>query len=382
MEALVGAGTARSFPVPGGPGTGIDCNSKRNIRASVGFRREPFSKRKSSLTSGVSSWDYFKERDHLDYYSNSAGRRRRRERCGDTVMTVSCGKGGDCKVAEKEKEKNKKDKKQKKMMMKMEKRLKKMVQKQIVQGGVDLSISPEISDQINPFPDESKVSMMISDAAEKLLEQLLLTRAEEMTSESSSSSSSSESSDSDSDCGAGVVTDMRKRKNCSTSVATEPVKSVEVACLPNGVMMESPTSSLSAETAGLLSVPVLADECTTLLEHNLEQQSEYIMSSSPVALTTGLLPPSTKKVEVCMGGKCKKAGSVALLGEFQRLLGTTENAAVSGCKCMGKCRDGPNVRISDDLNMNALCIGIGLTDVNMIVENYIATNPEFGLNYA
>lgn len=83
----------------------------------------------------------------------------------------------------------------------------------------------------------------------------------------------------------------------------------------------------------------------------------------------------TKRVEVCMGNKCKKSGGGALLEEFQRAMGA--EGGVVACKCMGKCRDGPNVRLfhSDAYHHrtppNPLCIGVALEDVGAIVGNFV-----------
>lgn len=94
----------------------------------------------------------------------------------------------------------------------------------------------------------------------------------------------------------------------------------------------------------------------------------------------------TKMIEVCMGNKCKKLGSGALLDEFQRVMGI-EEVVVVGCKCMGKCRDGPNVRLynSDHHHtqtpINPLCIGVGLEDASGIVTNFLAQDAQdLGLN--
>lgn len=76
------------------------------------------------------------------------------------------------------------------------------------------------------------------------------------------------------------------------------------------------------------------------------------------------------KIEICMGGKCKKSGAPALLEEFQQRVGI--EGAVVGCKCMGKCRDAPNVRIVNQMEdgVSPLCIGVGLDDVSTIVGNF------------
>lgn len=97
---------------------------------------------------------------------------------------------------------------------------------------------------------------------------------------------------------------------------------------------------------------------------------------------------SPGKIEVCMGGKCKKAGAMDLLHEFEKKVGGEGEAVVVGCKCMGKCKEGPNVRVSScgsgttgttgmvqgeelirDLR-DKLCIGVGLDDVGPIVAHF------------
>lgn len=99
---------------------------------------------------------------------------------------------------------------------------------------------------------------------------------------------------------------------------------------------------------------------------------------------------SAKKIEVCMGGKCKKLGAEALLQEFGGKLGT--EFAVLGCKCMGKCKDGPNVRVVDSPHgdeamrtlrpsVSSLCIGVGLEDVDVILANILRKdkNNNYGM---
>ncbi|KAK9080075.1 hypothetical protein SSX86_001750 [Deinandra increscens subsp. villosa] len=70
-----------------------------------------------------------------------------------------------------------------------------------------------------------------------------------------------------------------------------------------------------------------------------------------------------KKIEVCMGGKCKKSGAAMLLENFQMAVGG--EAEVVGCKCMGKCRDGPNVMVVG----KSVYIGVGVDDVDAIVSS-------------
>ncbi|CAN6331338.1 unnamed protein product [Urochloa humidicola] len=93
-----------------------------------------------------------------------------------------------------------------------------------------------------------------------------------------------------------------------------------------------------------------------------------VSSSSSVAVAE---TSTTNRIEVCMGGKCKKSGALALLQEFEKTVGT--GGAVVGCKCLGKCGLGPNVRLRSEVSAegstkrNPLCIGVGLEDVGTIV---------------
>ncbi|KAK1279660.1 hypothetical protein QJS04_geneDACA004689 [Acorus gramineus] len=84
-----------------------------------------------------------------------------------------------------------------------------------------------------------------------------------------------------------------------------------------------------------------------------------------------------EKIEVCMGGKCKKSGAGELMEEFRRRVGDED--AVVGCKCMGKCREGPNVRVRDESAVKPLCVGVGLDDVGAILENFFGEKKDLGL---
>ncbi|XP_051134941.1 diacylglycerol O-acyltransferase 3 [Andrographis paniculata] len=150
---------------------------------------------------------------------------------------------------------------------------------------------------------------------------------------SSGSSSSSESSSSDEECG--EVINMKNQKQVDKSTLQQPN------------MIESKAAS-----------PALQPGCSSPAITNLQSAT---------------FPEPNPKIEVCMGGKCKKSGGALLLEEFQKAMGI--EGAVSGCKCMGKCRDGPNVKVLNNApsnsNSNSLCIGVGIEDVEMIVANFL-----------
>ncbi|KAG6485156.1 diacylglycerol O-acyltransferase 3-like [Zingiber officinale] len=173
--------------------------------------------------------------------------------------------------------------------------------------------------------------------------------------ESSTSSSSSESSDSDCD---GEIVNMNGLKN-------------------SVVVHETETGSLSIAP----SVPPKSAEETE--HHNPQkslQESGNCSFVAPIGGCNSLKSIATEmavnKIEVCMGGKCKRSGALELMEEFNKKIGS--EGAVVGCKCMGKCKEGPNVRVlnhSDEAiapKRNSLCIGVGLEDVGAIVANFFA----------
>lgn len=165
----------------------------------------------------------------------------------------------------------------------------------------------------------------------------------------SSSSSSSESSDSsDSDCG---PVGMMNR----------------VSCKPQGVQIPD------NQTLAIPSTP-------------MPQEEEPITPTTTMVFANET-PVATKKIEVCMGGKCKKSGAGLLMEKFQSLMDA--ETVVCGCKCMGKCRDGPNVRISENLNEDMgsatnhlLRMGVRLEDVDLMVENFLGSSSQEKLGLA
>ncbi|KAG8365516.1 hypothetical protein BUALT_Bualt18G0113100 [Buddleja alternifolia] len=278
--------------------------------------------------------------------------------------------------------------------MKGVKKMKKKKQLKLLKGlSKDLSTFSQMGFGLDFDSDENRALVdqikgnMISEAAELLLEQLQKLKAEEKelkrkmneekrrlkaanTCEMSSSSSSSESSDSD----CGEVVDMKnlkkaqKTRNPSQQVVEEASSSYPtpvIPIIPESMQIKAPCN-IDNESIG-----------SRVNSGNLGDESENSLVSTNCS----------KKIEVCMGGKCKKSGAATLLEEFQRVVGI--EGAVSGCKCMGKCRDGPNIKVLNEIDggtaddnsvsastttTNSLCIGVGLEDVNMIVANFLGEN--------
>ncbi|GLJ10172.1 hypothetical protein SUGI_0123340 [Cryptomeria japonica] len=83
-------------------------------------------------------------------------------------------------------------------------------------------------------------------------------------------------------------------------------------------------------------------------------------------------------VEVCMGGKCKKLGSEQLLAAFEERINVSGmgcGVKAVGCKCMGKCRNAPNVRLQGDF-CQELHMGVGIADVGFVLDHHFGVKQE------
>ncbi|CAM8940540.1 unnamed protein product [Rhodiola kirilowii] len=282
----------------------------------------------------------FRDVSHVLYYQTRPTTMMRREKA-TTAMMANCGGVATDK-------KMKKDEKKKMKKLKLLKELTK-----------DLSMFSQVG-----LVGEDNVGG-ISEAAETLMKHLQEMKSKEkelkkkrkmekamMKAAAANSSSSSESESSDSECG----------------------KVVDVASLR---MSSSTQSSAQKDHSKIDSCPALQSIAANLTQDN---PFENLDLCKPVTVAE----TATKKIEVCMGGKCKKSGAAQLVEEFEKVVG--EGVAVVGCKCMGKCRDGPNVRVlscssgADASNLSKidaslsslpLCIGVGLEDVGVIVANFL-----------
>ncbi|XP_027331091.1 diacylglycerol O-acyltransferase 3, cytosolic [Abrus precatorius] len=225
-----------------------------------------------------------------------------------------------------------------------------------------------------------------SDVGEVLLRELELVRAKEKEMKKKrkqekkakakaskmnceSSSSSSESSDSDCD----KVVDMKTfRAGVDVVVAPAPVDELQ---LQPPTMLSLPQTTIVDDT----SAHHRAMELCSKNDTSVGGISVGFRNESAVVTTA-----PQKKIEVCMGNKCKRSGAAALLQEFEKVVGV-EGGAVVGCKCMGKCKSAPNVRIQNSVDhslaeglndsvkipANPLCIGVGIDDVDAIVARFL-----------
>ncbi|XP_072984997.1 diacylglycerol O-acyltransferase 3-1 [Typha latifolia] len=225
---------------------------------------------------------------------------------------------------------------------------------------------------------------MISEAAELLLAQLnqmkaqekemkkkrkeekaamKATRMKDYAKDDTSSSSSSSSESSDSECEETV--NMSCLRTASASAAPQS----------QGVVISKPAVPQGNPNPPLQTQSVEENQLT--LEHALECSS-IITNQGCCSGSVAVVEKPMDKIEVCMGGKCKRSGALELMQEFEKKVGI--EGAVVGCKCMGKCKEGPNVRVlshvaeegSDSLKLsrNPLCIGVALEDVDTMVADF------------
>lgn len=315
----------------------------------------------------------FYDKGQVDYYRSSVR------------VKIRCGSEGKVKVEEKV------EKKKKKREAKLLKGLSRDLSAFYEMGfGLNAQYSQEDEENHDSVAHQFKLKHM-SEAAELLLEQLKVKaedkelkkkikmeekkkrKAEQKLrvsvsclEESSSSSSSSESSDSESDNE--MVVDLNSLKR---DLRVPPLESdctmvelpVVIPSIPalqeDGDLSMTPTEA--AEEGGVIS----------RLSSRLNQDKNRVGAE-----LEGMVG---KKIEVCMGGKCKKSGAATLIEEFQRAVGFNDDIVVSGCKCMGKCKNGPNVRVVNTPSYaatsarapgNPLCLAVGVEDVGLIVSNF------------
>eukprot|EP00262_Sarcandra_glabra_P015320 TRINITY_DN4691_c0_g1_i1.p1 TRINITY_DN4691_c0_g1~~TRINITY_DN4691_c0_g1_i1.p1 ORF type:complete len:425 (-),score=77.84 TRINITY_DN4691_c0_g1_i1:195-1403(-) len=265
---------------------------------------------------------------------------------------------------------------------------------------------------------------MISEAAQLLLAQLQQLRSEEkemkrkrkeekaamkaMQMNDTSSSSSSESSDSE--CGdvvdmswlrTGLLAEPKIDQTRSIPAEETPITTtIQLAQEQNKASMMAdygPVNCLqecSSISSGSSSAVGASAESIEICSGGKCDSANCGKECSSVSSTSGsssVAGASAERIEVCMGGKCKRSGAALLLEEFERRVGI--EGAVVGCKCMGKCRDGPNVRVRNECNsdavkegesfvrttaINPLCIGVALEDVGAIVGNFFGEKKDLG----
>lgn len=77
---------------------------------------------------------------------------------------------------------------------------------------------------------------------------------------------------------------------------------------------------------------------------NSSQHLNTIAADPRSNIVTAPVPPAAR-VEVCQGKSCAKRGAADLLRQASAAGAGRPGVQVSGCKCLGKCKQGPAVRV-------------------------------------
>lgn len=112
-----------------------------------------------------------------------------------------------------------------------------------------------------------------------------------------------------------------------------------------------------------------------------EVQKHANTSDSRLGFTLNSFPPKmSNRVEVCAGGKCKKAGSEQLLSALYGQIPESSNVVAVPCKCMGKCSMGINVRVhKEDTNPQHHSL-VGVEDASLVLSHHFGLGrPSTGL---
>ena len=74
------------------------------------------------------------------------------------------------------------------------------------------------------------------------------------------------------------------------------------------------------------------------------------------------------KIDVCTVGKCRRGGSQQILASLQESIPESSNISVTSCKCMGKCKSAPNVRVENSEGQTQLHSHVSVDDVDTLLQ--------------
>ncbi|XP_024525163.1 diacylglycerol O-acyltransferase 3, cytosolic [Selaginella moellendorffii] len=150
---------------------------------------------------------------------------------------------------------------------------------------------------------------------------------------------------------------MKKRKKESSSSSSESSDSSGGECGSSRFDMSLLREELRAAASPRSIIDAVASEASL----------EQVNGGKCV-----LAPPVCARVEVCTGGKCRKAGSQQVLAAFQAKISSSSSPSLSSatsCKCMGMCGQGPNVRIQGAGDGAPLAFNhVGVEDVDPLLQ--------------
>lgn len=104
----------------------------------------------------------------------------------------------------------------------------------------------------------------------------------------------------------------------------------------------------------------------------LQIQEDLNEGQSPLRVPASSKASAENKIEVCVGGKCKRAGSEQLLLALSRQIPAASSVDTVPCKCMGKCAMGINVKVyKEDTNPQHHSL-VGVEDAGLILSHHFS----------
>lgn len=95
-----------------------------------------------------------------------------------------------------------------------------------------------------------------------------------------------------------------------------------------------------------------------------------IVDTISTSLPSLVIPfPSTSgTIEVCTVGKCRRGGSQEILASLQGCIPESFSISVTECKCMGKCKSAPNVRVKNSERQVQVHNYVSVDDIDTLLE--------------
>ena len=155
---------------------------------------------------------------------------------------------------------------------------------------------------------------------------------------------------------------LAERRPLSTVVADLQLVQQQLQELAELVNTSEQLSSSSSSSESEADAPVASMPGPAVSTPSTVQVAPAASTSSPVAElpspTAPALAQSGRKVQVCTGKACRKKGSEAMLAALQAQADSQPGLSVVSCKCLDKCKAGPNVQLLESAQLPRMLSGV------------------------
>ncbi|KAH7300214.1 hypothetical protein KP509_24G050600, partial [Ceratopteris richardii] len=172
---------------------------------------------------------------------------------------------------------------------------------------------------------------------------------------------------------------VKASKDCESSESSSSSQSSGDRC--ESTRMRMGLATLASKNKHGLGQKVTSDEL--LDEHEKEVSGKVMLKgrlesvkSSVASFTCPLrADQSPNRIEVCVGGKCKKAGSDLLLQELRSHVTNGCNVEAVPCKCKGKCSMAINMKVYREGANPQQHSHVGVDDAKFILASHFGFAP-------